>query len=451
MFKQINMPMIITLLYLLFCIIFLVFIQIMFNLLSLNVNNIIIGFIYIFTSTYITYIIINTYYTNDYNLELGLKTIINTFFHSIIVYDEDGKILMSNNIWQNFSKYNMNNFTTIEQLIHQVYKNKHIQRKEVLSFLYLFDQGVQDKEIDFEDKNNNKLILRLNLSSSFIFKKRKVIILNIFNITNNKNEYIKEIQKQKNISKLSIKEIEDKERRLLQKSTMLAMNEILENIAHQWRQPLNVISTVASGVKLQQDLNLLNDDFLLESMEQINKSTQDLSSTINNFKNYFTPNKEIFLLEFEEILYKTMQILKTKFNSYDIQIISNIENFKIKNNDNALIQIFITILNNAKDVLIKNNPDKKYIFIDIYKENYKAIIKIKDNGGGIKANIINKIFEPYFTTKHQGQNTGIGLFLIESTIEKHMNGKISVKNEHYKYSNQTYIGANFTIELPLKV
>ena len=451
MFNKISMPIIIAILYLFFCIIFLLFLKLVFNILIIHLNDIIIGVLYICTSTYIIYIVINKYYTNDYNLKLGLKTIINTSCHSIIIYNEDGKILMSNNIWQKFTQYNMKNFSTIEKLMHQVYKNKHIQRKEILSFLYLFDQEIQDQEVDFEDKNNNKFILKLHLSSSFIFKKRRAIILTIFNITNSKNEYVEKMQEQKKISKLNIKDIEDKERKLLQKSTMLAMSEILANIAHQWRQPLNVISTVASGVKLQQNLNLLDDEFLLESMEQINKSTQLLSTTINNFKDYFTPNKEIFYFEFEEILYKTMQILKTKFNSHNIEVISNIENFKIKNNDNALIQIFMNILNNAKDALLKNNPDKKYIFIDIYKENYQAIIKIKDNGAGIKANIINKVFEPYFTTKHQGQNTGIGLFLIESTIEKHMNGKISVKNEHYKYNNQTYIGASFTIELPLKV
>ena len=452
MLKHIKISITISVLYLLFCLIFLLFIHIISNIPSFSLSTILMEFIYLSITTYIIYIIIHKYYdNNDDNIGFGLQTLIDTSPDSIILYNEDGDILMSNNVWQKFTKYNMNTITTIEQLINKVLKNNHIQIKEILSFIYSFDQKLKDKEIDFEDKNKNKFILKLHLSTSFMFKKRRTILLTIFNITNNKNKYVKKMQEQENISKLNIKEIEEKERKLLQKSTMLAMSEILENIAHQWRQPLNMISTVASGVKLQQELDLLEDDFLIESMNQINKSTQDLSTTINNFKNYFTPNKEMFSFEFEEILYKTMQILKPKFSSHNIEVISNIENFKIKNNDNALIQIFMNILNNSKDALLKHNPDKKYIFIDIYKENYKAIIKIKDNGGGIKSNIINKIFEPYFTTKHQGQNIGIGLFLIESTIEKHMNGKISVKNEHYTYQNQTYICASFTIELPLKV
>jgi signal transduction histidine kinase len=109
----------------------------------------------------------------------------------------------------------------------------------------------------------------------------------------------------------------------------------------------------------------------------------------------------------------------------------------------------MNLLNNAKDVLEDKGVENKLIFIDIYKQNDKAVFSIKDNGQGINKDIINRVFEPYFTTKEESNGTGIGLYMSKEMVEKHMEGKLKVKNETYTYENSEYKGACFKVYLPL--
>ena len=131
-------------------------------------------------------------------------------------------------------------------------------------------------------------------------------------------------------------------------------------------------------------------------------------------------------------------------------MIENIEDIEITALENELTQAILNIINNAKDVLLISSTDRrKLIFIDIYKRNNSAVIEIKDSGGGISTDIIDKIFEPYFTTKHQSQGTGIGLYMTESIITKHLNGEIAAITTEYEYEGIIYSGAKFRIEIPL--
>ena len=126
----------------------------------------------------------------------------------------------------------------------------------------------------------------------------------------------------------------------------------------------------------------------------------------------------------------------------NIYLIKNIENFNILNYENEILQVLINIVNNAKDELKKDTDNPiGYVFIDLYKHNETLIIKIKDNAGGIKEEIIDRIFEPYFTTKHQSQGTGIGLFMCKEIINKHMNGEIYISNTSFEYKDKTYKGS----------
>ena len=120
--------------------------------------------------------------------------------------------------------------------------------------------------------------------------------------------------------------------------------------------------------------------------------------------------------------------------------------------ENEFKQVLMNILNNAKDILLEKNIDKKkYIFIDIYLEEKNIYIEILDNAGGIDKNIIDKVFEPYFTTKHQSIGTGIGLYMVEEIITKHMNGEINVCNKNYEYDNLEQEGASFLLKLPISL
>jgi PAS domain S-box-containing protein len=243
-------------------------------------------------------------------------------------------------------------------------------------------------------------------------------------------------------------EKEEKDKIFFQQSKMAAMGEMLGNIAHQWRQPLSSISTAATGMKLQKELDCLTDDDFNYAMDLINNSAQYLSQTIDDFRGFFDPknNKEKEFL-ISNVIDKALSIVSSQFVAKDIEIIKNIEDISIVSLENELIQVFLNILNNSKDILLKLEGEKRLIFINAYMENKEIIIEIKDNAKGINEEIIDRIFEPYFTTKHQSQGTGIGLYMCQNIIKNHLNGTLSVCNEDYMYKNILYRGAKFTIRI----
>ena len=229
------------------------------------------------------------------------------------------------------------------------------------------------------------------------------------------------------------------------------MGEMIANIAHQWKQPLSVISTVSTGIKIKKELNYLNNNEIVEGMNNINNSAQYLSHTIDDFRNFFKSDKAKINFKFLDIFEDTIKLILPQFTNNNIQFIKNIDNTEIYGYRNELLQVLINIFKNAKDEFIQlDKNQKKFIFIDSYKEDSNYIIKIKDNAGGISLDIIEKIFEPYFTTKEDYEGTGIGLYMCKQIING-MNGEIKVKNSEYEYENQKYKGAEFTISMQLNL
>ena len=247
------------------------------------------------------------------------------------------------------------------------------------------------------------------------------------------------------------KHISEKSRQqniITNQAKMAAMGEMIGHIAHQWRQPLSSISTSATGMKLQKEMDILEDDFLIQGLKQINKSVQYLSTTIDDFRNFYQPNKnksEFYILDTVD---KVVNLINSQFISNGINIIKSGENIKINSYENELIQVIINLLNNARDELIKKDSTcEKLIFINISKNKKYIILEIKDNAGGIPHEIKNKIFDAYFTTKEQEEGTGIGLYMSRQIIEN-MDGKIEVSNRDYEYEGQNYTGALFKIFIP---
>ena len=232
-----------------------------------------------------------------------------------------------------------------------------------------------------------------------------------------------------------------KDRLLAQQQKMVSMGQMIENIAHQWRQPLSLITTSASGIKLKKQLNDLDDDFFHNTLDNILTTSKYLSNTIDDFRYFFKPQKEKEEFYLERCCTKTIELINPNFVSQDIKIVYKTENIKVHGYETELIQVLINILNNSKDALLSQNNDERFIFIDIFKKDDKAIIEINDNAGGIDEEIINKIYEPYFTTKHQSQGTGIGLFMCREIVNKHMNGHIDISNITFELNNKSYKGA----------
>jgi len=245
------------------------------------------------------------------------------------------------------------------------------------------------------------------------------------------------------------KELEKKQSILYQQSKMASMGEMIGNIAHQWRQPLSTITTASTGILLEKELGILEDSMLNDSLNRINKSAQYLSKTIDDFRNFFNPEKvkNEFLLTYA--ITTTLDLISAQFNSQNIKVIKNIEEIVINSYENELIQALINILSNARDELKNQELREKLIFIDAFESYDNVVIKIKDNAGGILDGNIDKVFEPYFTTKHKSQGTGIGLYMTEEIIVRHLKGQITVSNENFIYENHLYTGAEFEIRIPI--
>ena len=245
------------------------------------------------------------------------------------------------------------------------------------------------------------------------------------------------------------KELLEKEAILNQQAKMAAMGEMIENIAHQWRQPLSVISTISSSLKIKREMNMLDDKEFYEALQSINRTSQHLSNTIDDFRNFFSPNKEINKFYISELIKKSKDLIKSRFDKFNIKVIENIDDIEILSYQNELFQVILNLFSNSIDVLSSNEIEDKIIHIKIYQDENNLCIEFLDNGGGIKDEFINRVFEPYFTTKHKSQGTGVGLYMSLQIVTKHLNGEISVKNDTFIHNNIKYFGAKFTILLPI--
>lgn len=245
---------------------------------------------------------------------------------------------------------------------------------------------------------------------------------------------------------LSMKDI-TKNKLFEEQSKLAAMGEMIGNIAHQWRQPLSVITTISSNIKLRSEYDQLEDYDIESDMNIIMQQAQYLSKTIDDFRNFIRNTKDAHKLSLKDTIEKTLSILHSAMINNSINIICDLKEDKsIEGYENELIQSFINIINNAKDAVKENvKNDEKLIFIDTKKEDSSLIITIKDNGGGISDNIIHRIFEPYFTTKNKTVGTGIGLSMTYKMISERHNASIDVYNEEYIYNNKNYKGACFKI------
>jgi PAS domain S-box-containing protein len=228
---------------------------------------------------------------------------------------------------------------------------------------------------------------------------------------------------------------------LIQQSKLAAMGEMLGNIAHQWRQPLNALNLSFFELKYIKDSGELTDDKLKDILDRVNSLIQQMSSTVDDFRNFFRENKEQADFPVLESMQKALNLVQAFFDEHRIDIrLSAEKELFVKGYPGELAQVFLNILNNAKDALVDGKIKEPYIEIRLFFENRKVITEIEDNAGGINDDIIERIFEPYFTTKSEGKGTGIGLYMSKMIVENSMPGKLSVRN--------TDSGACFRIELP---
>ncbi len=256
------------------------------------------------------------------------------------------------------------------------------------------------------------------------------------------------------VTKLTLlqKEQLEQQKMLLNQSKLASMGEMIANISHQWRQPLSVISTGATGMKIQKEYDMLTDDFFYNTCESINENAQYLSQTIEDFTNYIKGDAKPIRFDLKNDTDSFIKLVDSTIKKHHLTVVLSLkEHVKIKGYPTELVQCFINIFNNAKDALIENMPEEeRFIFISQEVVDSKVFITFKDNAGGIPKEILPKIFEPYFTTKHQSQGTGLGLHMSYNLIVKSMQGEIKVQNVNYHFHNKNYTGALFTIIIPIE-
>lgn len=242
---------------------------------------------------------------------------------------------------------------------------------------------------------------------------------------------------------LKIKELKANEKILLMQSRNAAMGEMISMIAHQWKQPLAILSMIANNIKADMELGIFDAKTAEEYHQQLSNQIFYLSHTIDDFKDFFKPNKEKQLVEeLHQVVENALNLLGNTFESNHIALYKEygkVENLHIYTNE--LIQIIINLLKNSQEAFSQSDVENKYIIVRTYLKKNWVNIEVEDNAGGIKEEILEKIFEPYFTTKEKLNGTGLGLYMSKAIIENHFGGIIIITCKDNK--------SIFTIKFPI--
>ena len=219
---------------------------------------------------------------------------------------------------------------------------------------------------------------------------------------------------------------------------------LIGNIAHQWRQPLSAISTGASSLVLKNELGLLEKEDIKKEMEDIIKTTRNLSNIIDTFRNYLEEGEGITEFILQDKVMDTLNISDVSLRKNHIKLIKEFDMDKqidVNLNGSKLSEMIVDVIQNAQDIIIERNVENPWVKVDIKKSDNKAYITIEDNAGGISEENLPKIFDPYFTTSHQSQGKGLGLHMCHKIATEILEGDI--------YAENGKEGAILTIELPI--
>ncbi len=216
---------------------------------------------------------------------------------------------------------------------------------------------------------------------------------------------------------------------LQQQAKMAAMGEMIGNIAHQWRQPLNALAALNVGLGMKYKMGKLSDEEMQKFKEKSNTIIQNMSATIEDFKNFFQPDKKHEIFEVHEAIEGAVRFVSDAYNQHEIQVFLDIENkISINSYKNELMQVLLNILNNTKDAVVDNRIKNPTLTIITKESETEITITVQDNAGGVSDEVLEKMYEPYFTTKFESHGTGIGLYMSKMIIEKSMNGSLLSEN-----------------------
>ncbi len=342
-----------------------------------------------------------------------------------------------------------------ESFVQYSYKKSDTKIVNKISYFYYFEplnwiiaKGIYLDDIQ-KDVDKEKILLTIKIEQQikqnlFFFLFFSVIAIIFAYIIGKKVQSII-IQKDKSVKsttkalanlnhtldikvKKAVEKNKEQEQILMQKSKFIAMGEMISLIAHQWRQPISELNAIVLNIKLHFDLKKLDKTMLDKKTQEIENLLQFMSHTIDDFRTFFKPDKTKEKFYLSDSFKRVTDITSSILNEHNITLIRNINHeITIENYQNEFEQVVLNIITNAKDALIYDNIQNPEIKINLYKKD-KIYLEICDNAKGISPNVIDKIFEPYFTTKEEANGTGIGLYMSKLIIEENMGGELSVQS-----------------------
>ncbi len=340
----------------------------------------------------------------------------------LMLYNADGEIVMLNKIFQESTGYMHDEMPTIEAMIEKLFV--HEDEKSIKEIQQYYKNPVK------QPKQQQSIITKS--------KEQRVGVLHAVKLDDDydgsQTLYL--------VAIVDITDIQKKDELMLSQSRQAAMGDMLSMIAHQWRQPLSVISMVSNNIQVQLELQgSVDAKSLQELIHTLNGQTQYLSHTIDDFRNFFQPDKKKEFVTTGVILEKLTHLVEKSLQNNGISLsLPQENNIEFCTYQNQLLQVLINILNNAKDAIKENTKEGGHISIDVTKKEEEIEFRICDNGGGIKPEILKKLGEPYVTSKSKN-GTGLGIYMSKIIVEKHLGGKLFWESDDK--------GSCFMITLPL--
>ena len=367
--------------------------------------------------------------------EVRLKGLIEQVPYGFIIVKYDGTIIDINQFACRVLGFDKEDFMKFNAHIFFNYLSKY-------SFDEIKETILQDKNLFFDDnfQNYDGVKLPVEITAGKLVVKNVSHILIMFQdiIERVQSEKIA-IQKQKEIENLN-KNLEErvkeevskniaKDQLLIQQSKMAAMGDMMGNIAHQWRQPLNTLALSIQDVEEAFIFGDIDEEYINSFIKLSMENIAYMSKTIDDFRNFFKPSKTKEVFKLKDSIEEILQIISAQLKTNNINIELSGENYEVIGYPNEFKQVIINLANNAKDAILDNKIKNGEIFIKIEESSseYRKIL-IQDNGGGVPNKIFDKVFEPYFTTKEGNKGTGIGLYMSKTIIEDNMKGQLLLEN-----------------------
>lgn len=346
------------------------------------------------------------------NISLNFESVFNTTKDGMIILDNKFNMIVSNNSFLNLFHIKRDRKVALN-LEDFAKRSKNIHLNKILE-LYKKKGSISKYSIEIQRKN---------VTHYYIIDMERMKNDNILLVITD-------------ISELKYIELEEKDRqkKALEQSKLAQMGELLSMIAHQWRQPLASISTILINIENKLELNRFKDmqeanSFITNKIKNIHDYTQYMSTTIDDFRNFYKKDESLSNISLSELLQDSLKIIVSSLKASGIEVkIDVVQNETVKCYKNEIVQVILNILKNSQDNFIEKKIIDKRINITIFAEEKYSIIRIQDNGLGISPENIDKVFEPYFSTKGEKNGTGIGLYMSKMIIEEHHKGKLSVEN-----------------------